>query len=306
MTSSSRRCWEWCCGYSREGYIIIVKSLIIILFVQSTCSFTLTAAALVYFLVGPVVQSSGTNASRLRCEDVELPVTLYSSLFAMLAVQIMVAVNEEIILLFSARGTVWNDKPRRWIPKLLYLRAVLLVVDVATLAYATWAVVNDETVAQLAPCIPYSTALQFSKGIVTVMWISLVIYAVGFLIYLLPAGCFSLFLLLSDEPMKRVDDLTGLRWEEQPTRLQKILSLFFVRDARVETTIALNNLAHILHNYFLNVNLVPSDILAGLLLLWRHQKIGGVVENDSTIIKRVRRMQMTVHACVSVIISNAQ
>ena len=271
--------------------ILYLNQLYVHLSFSPLYSFSLIAAALVYFLFGPALQDSDGNneGSGLRCGDVDLPVTLYSSLFAMLVVQILVAVNEEVIFLVSARGTVWNDKPRRWLPKLLYLRVVMFVVDVVTLVYATWAVFNGETVAQLAACASYSTALRLSGAIVLVVWITLAIYALGFLIYLDPAGCFSSTSLLDelhfhdkqeevDSPFYKQLKQSGrslhrshIEHRRLLRRLQKCCSLFGIQDA-AETTIALNDLAHSLYKMFHNVELVPTDLFVGFQILHRDHK----------------------------------
>ena len=254
-------------------------------------SFTLTAAALVYFYFGPVgAQDSedvvsmpgsglGVEGPGIRCGDVVLPVTLYSSLFVMLIVHILVAVNEEAILLVSAGGTVWNDKPRRWLPKLLYLRVVLFVLDIAMLAYVTWAVFNNGTAAQLAPCPPYSNALRLSRAIVVVVWITSLFYAVGFLIFLDPCGCYSSTSLLNELrclSYRARDETDGgnqakVKKRKVYRRLQIICSLFGIKEAS-ETTLALRDIADNMYELFKNVNLVPSDLLVGLLFLRRDQK----------------------------------
>ena len=211
--------------------------------------------------------------------------TLYSSLLAMLVIQIVVAMNEEVIFLVSARGTVWNDKPRRWLSKLLYLRMVLFVMDVATLVYATWSVFNEGTVTQLAPCASYSSALRFAKGIVAVIWITLVIYAVSFLIFLDPCGCFSSTSLIDElhfnDDQKQVDGQWTSGQRRKFRRLRILCSLFCVKETP-KTTIALWDLARTMQKIFYNVNLVPSDIVAGFLLLRHDQKrklkTGGVAK----------------------------
>ena len=231
------------------------------------------------------------EGSGLGCEDVKLPVTLYSSLLVMLVTQILIAINEEFILLVSARGTVWNDRPRRFVPKLLYLRTALFVVDVATLVYATWAVENGETVAQLEPCIPYTNALRFTEGIIAVVWITLAVYALGFLLYLDPCGCFSSTSLLYelqhiiDKQEEEVDSpfaaqlkragrslhRSHIEHRRMLRRLQTCCSLCGIQDA-AETTIALNDLAHSLYKMFHNVELVPTDLFVGFQILHRDHK----------------------------------
>lgn len=208
----------------------------------------------------------------------------------MLIVQILIAVNEEFIFLVSSTGTVWNDRPRRWLPKLLYLRTAMFVVDVGTLTYTTWALCNSETIILLEPCRPFSIALRFSQGIVVVVWVTLLIYALGFLAYLDPAGCFSSTSLLDelqhlyDKTNEETDgDLTGgrrragsvhnSRIEQRRLfrKLQKLCSFCGIQDA-AETTIALNDLAHSLYKMFHNVELVPTDLFVGFLILHRDQK----------------------------------
>ena len=222
--------------------------------------------------------------SGMQCDDIDLPATLYGSLFAMLIVQILIAVNEEFIFLVSSTGTIWNDHPRRWLPKLLYLRTVMFVVDVATLTFTTWAVSNVDTITLLEPCTPFSIALRFSQGIVGVVWVTLLVYALGFLMYLDPAGCFSSSSLLDELRMHANSDETdgqesargrlhNGRIEQRRLfrRLQKLCSFCGIQDA-AETTIALNDLAHSLYRMFHNVDLVPSDLFVGFLILHRDQK----------------------------------
>ena len=251
------------------------------------CSFALITASLLYFYFGPDLANSGEDSgSGMQCDGIDLPETLYSSLFAMLCVQILIAVNEEFIFLVSSAGTVMNDHPRRWLPKLLYLRTFMFVVDVATLTFTTWAVCNDGTITLLEPCTPLSIALRFSQGIVVVVWVTLLVYALGFLMYLDPAGCFSSTSLLDElrinfHSKEEVDGFLGStrgrihngRIEQRRLfrQLQKLCSFCGIQDA-AETTIALNDLAHSLYRMFHNVELVPSDLFVGFLILHRDQK----------------------------------
>ena len=162
----------------------------------------------------------------------------------------------------------------------------MFVVDVATLTFATWAVSNDGTITLLEPCTPFSIALRFSQGIVVVVWVTLLVFALGFLMYLDPAGCFSSTSLLDELRMNfqsreetdgLLDSVRGRlhngRIEQRRLfrRLQKLCSFCGIQDA-AETTIALNDLAHSLYRMFHNVELVPSDLFVGFLTLHRDQK----------------------------------
>lgn len=229
-----------------------------------------------FYFVTVVADSRPSQGIGVLCEDVTLPSTLYSSLVAILIVHVLVAVNEEMILLVSVRGTVWNDRPRRRLSKLLYLRAVLFVVDIGVLTFTTWAIFNNGTVAQLEPCRPFYNALRYTQAIVVVIWITCLAHAVGFVIFLDPLGCFSTSLLVqlrllstaSREGEPHSGAIDRRRWFR---RLQRIRWLFCIRDS-AETTVAFNDLAHTLLVYFENVNVVPSDLLVGFLILHHDQK----------------------------------
>lgn len=258
------------------------------------CSIALIIAALLYFFFVPfgyepdpvgMEMGSSSGAVELQCRDL-LPATIYISLAVVLLLQVLVTINEVCIFIVSSQGTVLSDRPRRWIPGLLYVRIGLFLVDMAALIVTSWALLDSHAFAMLETCPPYITALRFSQAIVAVIWLTLLIYGVGFLLYIGPACFFDLnkkdmpsFVVgveLSDQ-----DRSARKLWKKAyrgtvETRriarhLRKGSSLICIRD-NVATTSALEHLAFSLFRVFRNVGLVPSDILAGFLVLQRDQK----------------------------------
>ena len=237
------------------------------------------------------MEGSGGSSSALQCSGIAVHVALYSSLFAVLLLQVLVVINEVVIFIVSSQGSVWNDKPRRSIPKLLYVRIALFLVEVATLIFTSWAVLYSEKLAVQEMCPPYITAVRFSIAIVAVIWFTLLLYGVGFLLYIGPACCFN---SRKDLPSFLQDiDLDDLEPQESDRhavakkhwkrlyhghveqrrilrRLNKGRSLLCIRNSP-HTTAALDDLAYSMHRLFRNVDLVPSDLFAGLLILHRDQ-----------------------------------
>lgn len=250
-------------------------------------SFALIVATLFYIYFAPFAYSGNMDTDSSGsggCEKVEPPLLFAVSLFLVLCMQILVAISEVCIFAVSSQGTVTNDKRRRWLPLLLYLRIALAAADVASLIFASWAVLSGDTFSELEQCPPSITALRFSQAIVSVIWFTLLVYAIGFLLYLGPACCFKMSQPLpdylvnveQDEQNRSAKKLwkNAVRGTIQSRRiardLKKTSSLVCVKDSPA-TNAALDELSYAFYRVFRNIGLVPSDILAGFLILHRNQ-----------------------------------
>ena len=236
--------------------------------------------------------------------SISIPKDLYGTLFGILVLLMIVSVNEAIIFAMSTRGSIMNTAPRRHISKALYVRVVLFFVEVAMIIYSTYIMFNDRTKQFSIECEEVQP-LMFAQGVVISVWVIMFIYGIGFLLISDPCGLFTSSLheeisRFYENVMHKKEQSTGsakeallrdaaqqflqvnnrktvklhkgsIRYTHIRTKLEKLFRFIGIKNNSSQR-FAVDNLARALSVLFGDLDLVPSDMIAGLILLRRSQK----------------------------------
>uniref|UniRef100_A0A8C1Q850 Diacylglycerol lipase, beta n=1 Tax=Cyprinus carpio TaxID=7962 RepID=A0A8C1Q850_CYPCA len=175
------------------------------------------------------------------------------------------------IVYISAQGTIMNPGPRRSVPALVYLRALLYVPELVWACLgAVW--VSDSSTG----CKPEEVGAVIAA--VVSSWIILLSMAVGVLVVFDPLG--------SQRPGAPPDAPRGVRDLESSESSQLFYTAHTVASRVWESRLrllccclpqdnnhraAFSSIAQLVSGFFLDTDLVPSDIAAGLALLHQEQ-----------------------------------
>ncbi|XP_026096622.1 sn1-specific diacylglycerol lipase beta-like [Carassius auratus] len=175
------------------------------------------------------------------------------------------------VVYLSAQGSIMSPGPRRCVPALVYVRALLYVPELVWAALgAVW--VSDSS----SGCEP--AEVSFVIGAVVSSWIILLSMVVGVLVVFDPLG--------SVRPGSLPDVPLDVR-DQESSRSSQIFSTAHTLASRVwESRLrllcccvpqddshraAFSSIAQLVSGFFLDTDLVPSDIAAGLSLLHQEQ-----------------------------------
>lgn len=244
----------------------------------------------------------------------DIPPALYVSLFVLVALQVAVMINESVILSISSRGSITRTEPRKNLRYFLYTRVVLFAIEVIGTVFCTVTVFSPNVAGKVDCDDVQSGALVFAKVVVIVLWVTLLVFAVGFLLYLDPLGCCTPGLLeelsfldtldnkgeadslppnmsnISHHRRRQVRKRSGhgpavqvkaakdpklhrshISRRKMVRRMQVLCCCLGVGGHR-SRGFALEEIARTLHTLFGDVDLVASDMLAGLMLINKDQK----------------------------------
>lgn len=227
----------------------------------------------------------------------DIPPFLYGSLFALLIILLISTLNENIIFSISLRGSILYKRERRKsLGSWLIVRVVTTTVEFLVLIVCVVALFGPAPYAAGAlECPEYHDGpLIFAKAVVVAMIVTIVIYIVGFVIYLDPCGLLCSpnvwhdYESLYKEAEKLTESTDGVQAYLKDSRLGhlhrshygygrifwKIRSLFCCKESngnRSRTT-AMQEMALALHTLFSDTDHVTTDLVAGLILLSRYQK----------------------------------
>lgn len=149
----------------------------------------------------------------------------------------------------SSRGTLKNERPRRFLPYALYLRCPLLIFDFAwTIVGTIWMLYDSHKCS--------SSLLSAVKTTVIGNWCVLLLFAIF------------IYAMSRQETRREVDAA------RPNTRTENCLGTCYRYGARSKSTFnafeaetALNDVALLLSSYFNETDLVFTDVLAGMILL---------------------------------------
>lgn len=169
------------------------------------------------------------------------------------------------IVYVSAQGTIMNQGPRRSMPLLVYLRAVLYFPEfVWACLGAVW--VSDNS----SGCQPEEVGAVI--GAVVSSWVILLAMAVGVLVVFDPLG--------SPGPSRGLRDLQSSESSQLFSSAQSVASRVWENRLRLlccclpqddNHRAAFSSIAQLVSGFFMDTDLVPSDIAAGLALLHQEQ-----------------------------------
>lgn len=261
------------------------------------CSIGAVIGVLIYLFVGPEGCPDPPET---------VPPLLYGSLFAFVVVELLAVIVETIIFSISAKGSIYDrehERKRRWLPFWLFIRVLLFLIEAELVIVCTVAVFGPAPYAAGALLCPeyHDGPLVFAKVVVITLFVLLAIYAIGFAIFLDPLGvCHAPIIieklkeLIENEKKDKENDYEANRQSESvdtnssgPSHCDRgrIIGLghFLGKAKRAlcclntggkrSKTMALREVALALYTLFsadtedMEKRLVPSDILAGMILL---------------------------------------
>ncbi|XP_051958410.1 diacylglycerol lipase-beta [Xyrauchen texanus] len=196
---------------------------------------------------------------------------LHNYLVVLLVLLAVIILTLCAIVYISAQGTIMSPGPRRSMPALVYLRALLYIPELIWACLgALW--VSDNSTG----CAPADVGAVI--GAVVSSWIILLSMAVGVLIVFDPLGSQRLTALM--------DDHSGLRDMESSESSQLFYTARTMATRVWESRLrllccclpqddnhraAFSSIAQLVSSFFMDTDLVPSDIAAGLALLHQEQ-----------------------------------
>lgn len=176
---------------------------------------------------------------------------------------ILTAILGAIIVHISMKGTISDSAQRRRFPVALYARLVVAVPEVIWNGLGTyWAFVTSED------C--HRTIVLIAKGTVVFGWVVLVICLIASVImYNLYTG--------KNKKLMRKGMRSFRRGSRRPFSQTKqwekrCKCMFMCARGDDRSTSVFNTLAELSADYFKGVDLVPTDVVAGLILLSRKQE----------------------------------
>lgn len=203
----------------------------------------------------------------LSCPDVHNLVILS---YATVVIFIIIIFTISAIVVTSARGTIANPAPRWPIPYLLYFRVALYVCQVLLLVTGTVFAFTDSTT---SPCVNFEHTVLLLRMIMVSGLVLLIILISLVIIYFDPCYCYRArldrhgkdYTLLTDDEDDNVHHKYRSVWEKRCN----ILCCITGRDETHRN--AYKELSTLFAQYFVDFNLVPSDVAAGFVLLQRQQ-----------------------------------
>ena len=202
----------------------------------------------------------------LSCPDVHNLVILS---YATVAIFIIILVTIFAIVIISARGTIANPAPRWPIPYLLYFRVALYVCQVLLLVTGTVFAFTDSTTSS---CVNFEHTVLLLRLIMVSGLVVLMLLISLIMVYIDPCHCYRARLnrhvkdySLLNEDDDGVHQMYRSVWEKRCN----ILCCITGQDEAHQS--AYKELSTLFAQYFVDVNLVPSDVAAGFVLLQRQQ-----------------------------------
>ena len=217
---------------------------------------------------------------------------VFAFIFSQIALQALVLISEGFVGFISSRGTISNPEPRRLLPHFLRLRAVLYAVEILGCAfgcYVAWSPYIQDHI----DCERANRVRQAIEAYVISVIVVLVIIAVLFMVYFDPLGLQTPSLLkelvyrksrdvdvmkveykkngdrvLKKQVTKRLYSASSQqRWR----RRVKVLCCCAGSNNRSKTQ-AMEDIVHAMATMLDGVQFVPTDFMAGLMLVHQDQK----------------------------------
>ena len=217
-----------------------------------------------------------------------------------------ILILEALITACSARGTIQNIHPRRFVSTLLHIRVAVFAVELLSLIIKTVLAAQPGALSENSHCDNLSLAVTVSRTVVAVTWFIFLGVFLSVLIYLDPCHWYSAKVdfelhvvkvendgddtITSADKRKSIHPALQRRWKLTHTVWEKRFKLmcgcFAGTDEHHE--IAYKELAEIFASIFCDSNLVLSDIAAGLILVQKeHIEREHVLRNEPNDPQRV-------------------
>ena len=216
---------------------------------------------------------------------------VFAFIYSQIATQALVIFSEVLVASVSSRGTVTNDKPRRFLPHFLRIRALLYALEILGIVFGGYVAWNPY-IQDHIDCERSNRVSQAIEAYEISLIVVHVIVAVLFMIYFDPLGLQTPSLLkelrvsanddCDDVDGDYVDSASGAgdkkkglyrtsTWKLWGQRA-KLLCCCVRGNKNNSKVQALEDIAHAMATLFDDVDIVPTDFVAGLMLVHRDQK----------------------------------
>lgn len=208
-------------------------------------------------------------------------------------------------MVYSARGTIQNSRPRDFLPALLHIRLAVLVVELIMLLVKTLLAAQPGVISESSNCENLSVAVTVSRVVVAITWFIFFGVFASAIIYLDPCHVYSAkinFELVNDDSndieeedlvstntnnetfSRSVHPVLRRRWKVTHTVWEKRIKLMCgcLAGQDEQHEVAYKELAVIFAYLFCDSNLVLSDIAAGLILVQKEH-----IEKELTLRREV-------------------
>lgn len=209
----------------------------------------------------------------LGCEQIHYLSGFASVLLSITLIGILV---EIAIMVFSARGSIVHVKPRWPVVYLLYVRTVILFLEVVLLVIGTGFAYKWQQEVD-SDCPDLKMAVTMMHVVVGAYWFVFIVFLVVAVIYLDPCHCYSARVNYSQVTTRitegNVDqDVVQTHWNLVHTVWEKRFKVAccLAGDNEVHQ-LAYREVAEIFAHLFCDTNVVMSDIVAGFILLQKEQ-----------------------------------
>ena len=249
---------------------------------------------------------------------------VFTFIFSQIATHVLVIISEVLVAFVSSRGTINNDRPRRFLPYFLCIRAILYALEILNIVfggYVAWSpYIQDHIRCEHSDRASYTIA-AYEISLIVVH----VIIAVLFMIYFDPLGLKTPSLLKeldivgdNDNDDDIMFELVKVHHNKQGGKVHKVVERkrMYRASARTRWTQrvrvlcccagannrakrqALEDIAHAMATIFDGVEMVTTDFIAALMLVHRDQKEQIKKQRDlGAQLKRVS-YPCTLHGCV--------
>nr|XP_022907133.1 sn1-specific diacylglycerol lipase alpha isoform X1 [Onthophagus taurus] len=206
---------------------------------------------------------------------------LFGFLIGYLAVLIISMVSEICIIVVSLRGNILDTKPRAPMQYILYVRVVLLIIEAGWLAAGiVWSVYFYQD-------CPMEITKQFTLGLVVCNWCIIVSILVTVWCTYDAAGRSWVKMKNYQRSMRESESKfqykrsgSNRNWRQrkvlrayQDSWHQRCRFLFCCMRGSDRNRNSFTDIARLLSDFFRDLDVVPSDVIAGLVLLRKFQKI---------------------------------
>lgn len=226
----------------------------------------------------------------------DIPPFLYGSLFVLVGNLMLAILIENIIFSISLKGSIFHkQEKRKWLPFWLVVRVVSIVLEFLNLLVCAVAVFGPAPFAAGALQCPefHDGPLVFAKVVIIMLIVVILLYTLGFALYLDPLGLLCSPSLLQD--LNKLEEIAEDAEDEDAhvayaknSRLgklhrshigygkifHKLRGLLCCLDSsgnRSRST-AMREMALAFHTIFSEEKMVTTDLIAGLILLSQYQK----------------------------------
>ncbi|XP_071960319.1 diacylglycerol lipase-beta-like [Antedon mediterranea] len=218
-----------------------------------------------------------SHRETLRCPGGELLEAYFIGFIALISLAIIL---ELIIIYTSGQGSITNTHPRRFIPLFLYIRLVIFLLELvwsgvgAYWGFSEW---ENRTPVEGKACD--MSVVRAVKGTVVTSWIISFFILIAVFIFFDPLGSIDDTTDDDDEHLSHSREFlstTGNAAKQVWERRCRLLCCCAGNDENSQD--AFSDVSALMATFFKDLDIVPSDIAAGLVLLQydqeRHQRRG--------------------------------